>query len=215
MMRVGVVDATQRDAVEAVRRAAYAGAPEFNWRDAATLAWSAADDAGTVLGIWDAEGRLLSTLRASVFHTRTAAEAFLEYTLDGVDVAVDVAFPALVFSRAATHPEAARHGLFALMRQAYLSALPATPLQSLLAIVYDGGPRLRAMQDAGYRFAAPQAAWDSEAVALAQPLLAVLPRAQFARALDIASTALLGRSDVVQVDTAGIAAAFSRCCSVR
>ena len=209
--RVGVADAAQPGvvaAVEAVRLAAYTGAPEFRWRDAATLAWSAADDAGTVLGIWDARGRLQSTLRASVFHGRGAAQDFLEYTLDGVDLA----WPSLVFSRAATHPDAARQGLFALMRQAYLAALPATPLQSLLALVYEGGPRLRAMQDAGYRLVVPQSGWDSEALALVQPLLAVLPRAQFARALDVASTALLGRDETVQVDTAGIAAAFSRRC---
>jgi len=208
MMRVGVVDVSQRDAVLAVRVAAYRQAAEFAWRDDSALAWSDADDDGTVLGIWDAQGRLQSTLRASVFHERGAAEAFLEYRLD----AVDLAWPALLFSRAATHPDAARQGLFALMRQAYLSALPATPLQCLLAVVYEGGPRLRAMQDAGYRFTTPSGGWDSEAVARTQPLLAVLPRAQFARALDVASTALLGHGTPVQIDTPAIAAAFSRCC---
>lgn len=209
-LRVGVADAAHSAAVAAVRRAAYRQAAEFSWRDEATLAWSAADDAGAVLGIWDAQGRLLSTLRASVFHNHAAAEAFLQYRLAGVDVAL----PTLVFSRAATHPDAARHGLFALMRLAYLSALPATPLHSLLAVVYEGGPRLRAMQDAGYHLTPARAGWDSEAVARTQPLLAVLPRAQFSRALDTVATALVENCAQVQIDSTAIAAAFSAlCCS--
>jgi hypothetical protein len=98
------------------------------------------------------------------------------------------------------------------MRLAYLSALPATPLQSLLAVVYEGGPRLRAMQAAGYQLAPPRAGWDSEAVAHTQPLLAVLPRAQFGRALDTVATGLLDRRAQVQIDSTAIAAAFSARC---
>jgi hypothetical protein len=52
--RVGIADPTQRQAVEALRRAAYRQANEFDWNDEATLGWSAADDAGTVLALWDA-----------------------------------------------------------------------------------------------------------------------------------------------------------------
>ncbi len=205
MMRIAVADRRHAAAVFDVRRAAYRMAPEFDWKDEAALAWNEADDSGTVIGLWDDAGALQSTLRASAFGSRAAAQAFLEYALDGADVAL----PTLVFSRAATRPEAARHGLFALMRVAYLQALAATPVQSLSAIVYDGGPRLRAMADAGYTFSEPRAGWDSEAVARTPPLLAVLPRERFAGALAIARHAVGQRLVQVDVDAAGIAAAIA------
>lgn len=204
-MRLTVASRRDADAVFAVRRAAYRAAPEFEWKDEAALAWNEADDAGTVLGLWDDAGTLQSTLRASVFGSRAAAEAFLEYSLEGAAVAL----PTLVFSRAATAPEAARHGLFALLRVAYLAALPATPVQSLSAIVYDGGPRLRAMAEAGYGFSEPRAGWDSEAVARRAPLLALLPRERFAGALAIARAIAGDALARVAIDTDAIAAAFA------
>lgn len=204
-MRLSIATRHDAEAVFAVRRAAYRAAPEFDWKDEAALAWNDADDAGTVLALWDDAGTLQSTLRASVFGSRAAAEAFLEYSLDGAAVAL----PTLVFSRAATAPDAARHGLFALMRVAYLAALPATPLQSLSAIVYDGGPRLRAMAEAGYTFSEPRAGWDSEAVARRPPLLAVLPRERFAGALAIARVIAGEHLERVDIETPAIAAAFA------
>lgn len=204
-LHIAVADRRDAAAVFDVRRAAYRAAPEFDWKDEAALAWNDADDAGTVIGLWDEAGVLQSTLRASAFGSRAAAEAFLEYSLEGAAVAL----PTLVFSRAATRPQAARHGLFALMRVAYLQALTATPVQSLSAIVYDGGPRLRAMADAGYAFTEPRAGWDSEAVARTPPLLAVLPRERFSGALAIARDAVGDRLAQVEIDAAGIAAAIA------
>ena len=55
--RAGIADPTQRETVEALRRAAYRQAAEFDWNDEATLGWSAADDAGTVLALWRSEER--------------------------------------------------------------------------------------------------------------------------------------------------------------
>lgn len=75
--RVGVADSSQRLAIAALRRAAYRGAAQFEWKDESTLDWSAADDTGTVMAVWDAQGALLSTIRASVFCGADTAEAFL------------------------------------------------------------------------------------------------------------------------------------------
>lgn len=207
--RIGV--ATRRDAaeVEAVRRSAYDTAREFTWNEAATLAWNAADDAGCVLGLRDAGGALLSTLRLNVLADVARAEHFLEYALAGTAAAP----PLLVLSRAASRPEHARRGLFALLRQAYLAALPATPVASVVALVYEGGPRLQAMVDAGYALHEPRAGWDAEAVARTRPLLAVLQRAQFTAAAAQVRRAIGAQMDGVVADPAAIAAAITAAAS--
>jgi hypothetical protein len=207
--RIGLASPAERDAVEAVRRRAYRRAAEFVWNDEATLGWTAADDAATVLALWDARGALLSTMRASVFTGIDAAEAFLEYSLAGVHIPT----PTLVLSRAATAPDAARRGLYALVRYAYLSALAATPIRSCIAIVYDGAVQTRSMCESGYAFFEPRACWDSEAVARVRPLLAVLPRARFERAFGVRSAALSGQLDGVQIDSAAIAASLRARCT--
>jgi hypothetical protein len=206
--RVGLADSTQRSAVAALRRAAYREAAQFEWNDESTLDWSAADDSGTVLAVWDATGSLLSTIRASVFSGASTVEAFLEYSLAGINVPG----PTLVLSRAATAPDAAHHGLFALLRLAYLSALPATPINSVIAVVYEGAPHSGFMRQCGYEFFEPQDTWDTEAVAHARPLLAVLPRAQFEHSLGMRRAALEGRLGGVQFDLAAIAESLCARC---
>ena len=206
--RVGVADIAQRDAVEALRRFAYRSAAQFEWNDEATLAWTAADDNGTVLALWDVHGAMLSTVRASVFGDAARAEAFLEYSLDGVDAAA----PMLVVSRAATAPAAARGGLFALLRHVYLSALTATPVRSLIAVVYEGAGHSLSMRESGYQFFEPRAAWDTEARALTRPLLAVLRQQNFAHAQQTRAAALAGKTADVRIDMAAITASFDAQC---
>ncbi len=206
--RVGVADITQRDAVEALRRVAYRGAVQFEWSDEATLGWTAADDTGTVLALWDAAGTLLSTTRASVFAQAAQAETFLEYSLAGIDPIS----PMLVLSRVATAPGATRGGLFALLRYAYLSALAATPVRSVIAIVYEGAAHSASMRECGYEFFEPRAGWDTEAVARTRPLLAVLARERFAHSLEMRAAALGDKTADVLIDSAAIAAAFGAQC---
>lgn len=211
---IGTVSREQSGALQALRQAAYRAAPEFDWNEDASLGWTPADEHGTVLGLWDAAGRMLSTTRATVLHSVGHAEDFLEYSLAGIDIA----WPSLALSRAATAPDVARHGLFALLRHAYLSALVAdsvadtddasTGIGSVVAIVYEGGPRLAAMRAAGYDFFSPRAGWDSEAVARTAPLLAVLPGARFRQANDSVAAGLAARLDEVQVEREAIAAAL-------
>jgi len=206
--RVGVADRSHRSAVAALRRAAYLQAAQFDWNDEATLDWGAADEAGIVLAVWDAEHRLLSTTRLSVFHRAEAAQAFLEYSLDGIELPL----PTLVLSRVATAPAAAGHGLFALLRLAYLGVLARTPIESALAITYEGAPHVGSMRAAGYEFFEPRAAWDTEAVARTRPLLAVLARARFAEALASREADPAVPRQQVSVNAAEIAEAISACC---
>lgn len=203
--RVGVVvGAAQRAGVHAVRRAAYRQATEFDWKDEAQLAWSRTDDEGTVIALWDAQGQVLSTVRANVFTELDPAEDLLEYSLAGIDVCT----PVLVLSRAATHPGVARQGFNSIVRYAYLAAAAASRMACVVTLVYDGGPRLRSMREAGFALLLPHSGWDTEAVARTQPLLAWLPQARIEDALGIISQAIGDRLDEVCIDTASIAQAF-------
>ena len=213
--RIGIVEREQAAALEGVRQAAYRAATEFDWNDEVSLGWTAADDRATVLAVWDVAGRMLSTVRATVLHSAGQAEDFLEYSLAGIDVG----FPSLVLSRAATVPDAARQGLLAMLRHAYLSALATqnarvagsgigSAIRSSITIVYEGAPRLAGMRAAGYAFHAPRAGWDSEAVARTAPLLAMLPCERFALASRIIAEALGQRLDDVCAQRDAIVDAF-------
>ncbi len=208
--RIGVAGSAYRAAVESVRRSAYRQAREFRWNDEALLAWSEVDDVSTVLGVWDAGAALLSTVRATVLASVGQAEAFLEYSLSGIGIAA----PILVLSRAATAPSAARHGLNTLLRHAYLAGAAATPVRSVITLVYEGGPRLASMRAAGYEFFEPRTSWDTEAVARTRPLLAVLPGQRLLGAPGALHDAIAPRAEGVHVETAAIAAALRSQCAV-
>jgi len=203
--RVGLVDAnsaSERAAVVALRQQAYASAREFAWHDLATLGWTDTDARSAVLGLWhqdEAHGlqTLLSTVRATVFHRLDVAEAFLEHALDGVDAQA----PALVLSRAATAPGEHGRGLLALLRVAYMQALPKLGVRSVLAVVYNDAPRVRSMQAAGFTMTPPLRSWDSEAQALTPPLVAHLQENRFAAALQTA-LALAATAPAGAIDTA-------------
>lgn len=215
--QVGVLDRRHAPAVSALRRAAYAGAGEFLWRDPARLDWSPADDAGVVLGLWDADaargphrysgiGPLQASVRLSVYGDAASAETFLEHALDDRVPA----WPALLLSRAATRPGLNRQGCMGLLRLAYLAALPATPLQAAVAVVYHQAPRVRSMCEAGFRLHAPSRSWDTEADALTPPRVAVLSRSDYERAACVVATQLGARGTAGRLATATIAAALRR-----
>ena len=198
---LGVAGLAQRAGVVAVRRAAFRRATEFDWKDEALLAWGPVDDDSTVIALSDAAGRVLSTVRATVFADIAQAEQFLEYSLDGMGVAT----PVQVLSRAATHPEVARQGLNSVVRYAYLAAAALAPIECVVTLVYDGGPRLRSMREAGFDLIEPRAGWDTEAVARTRPLMAVMPRARIEGALRTIACAIAPTLAATAVDAAGIA----------
>jgi hypothetical protein len=203
-------DPKQRAAVERLRRRACVAAPELRRADPATLGWSDADERGVVLGLWAGAGSggdtpvLLSTLRLSVLARAAAAEVFLQHALGGVGVR----WPALVLSGCATEPGSGGHGLMAMLRWAYLHALPDGHLRSVLAVVYEDAPRLRSMQAVGYTLTVPTSSWDSEASALRAPLVAHLAAAHFDAARAAASRLVLSALPLLQVQRTEIADAL-------
>lgn len=205
-LRIGVVERSQRAAVGALRRAASGHTPEFTRRQEGRLDWSHADDDGTVIGIWNAENELLTTLRMTTVNRLDDAQRLLEYSLEGIPADV----PVLVLSRAATVPHVAGLGLSALVRWAYLRTIRDSELAGVLSVAYEGGPRVRSMREAGYEFHAPFAAWDGEAATHVRPLIAWLPKVRFDRALSVVRMTVAEWLPHAEVDVDAIRRSLAR-----
>lgn len=170
---LGVVrDPADQRAVGEVRRAAFAQAQEFTWLDPRALDWGPDDEQATVLGLWDAGGSVLATVRATVLRSAQAAQAVIAYDID----ALPLPGPLMLLTRAATHPQGQCRGANALLRVAYLSALLRTDLRCVITQVYDHAPRLRTMRQAGFELTPLHRGWDAEAQSRTQPLLAWMHR---------------------------------------
>jgi hypothetical protein len=170
---LGVVrEPADRQAVAAVRRAAFAQAQQFRWLDLRALAWGPEDERATVLGLWDGAGVLCATVRASVLPSSRAAQAVIAYDIESLNLPG----PLMLLTRAATHPQGQCRGANALLRCAYLEALLRTDLRCVITQVYDHAPRLRAMRQAGFELSPLTRGWDDEAQAQTQPLLAWMLR---------------------------------------
>jgi hypothetical protein len=157
--RVVPIDASRADELVALRRRCYALSKSFEWFDERALDWSVDDAASVVLGVLDADGALVSSVRATIRHDRDAVEAMLMYSTR----TVPARFPALIGARSATSPEHARHGLAGVMRRTVVSQAYRLGLASITGVVYDDAPRVRSMLAQGYEFYDPPEHWDREA----------------------------------------------------
>jgi hypothetical protein len=186
---------TSRDAesVYRLRAREYSAAAEFEMTRPELLRWSEHDEAGVVIGIWQAN-ELVSTLRANVVPDRAAAED--EFTCT-VDLPASM-FPALVFGHGATHTAFRRQGLNALLRFYFFQALqPADgQIRASLTLVYEGAPRVNLLKTLGYEFSRPAKNWDREAREVAHALLAALPRNRLAAAQ--ARLAVMSATNIVR-----------------
>ncbi len=204
--RLDVVrDVADRQAVVAVRQAAFAQAREFLWRDPQALAWGPEDEQATVLALWDANGVLSATVRASVLPSALAAQAVVEYAIEHLNLPG----PLLLLSRAATRPQAQCRGANALLRVAYLSAFLRTELRCVMTQVYENAPRLQAMRQAGFELTPLGRGWDSEAQARTQPLLAWMPRERVETGLRALMTEQAAALQQTVIDVAAMAASLN------
>lgn len=205
--RVGVATREHHADIEALRRVAFEHSKEFAWNDLSALGWSPGDDEGTVVATWDRAGRMHSAFRVTLCSQADQAERLMEYSLAGIELPV----PCGVLTLAATLPTRAGQGLFALARYGFAQSLMSTPVQSLVTQIYAGGSRVESMRKKGYVMHEPTRSWDSEARAIAPPVLAVLERAQFEHAMEGARQDI--DSNVLALyDTEAIAADLSRQC---
>jgi hypothetical protein len=136
------------------------------------------------------------------------AQTFLEYPV----ARQSIGGPVLAMSRAVTSPDRFNLGLMAAVRYAYLTQVlrMADKIENVVAIVYKGGPRVNSMQRAGYVMIDCDDHWDSEAKLVAPPLIAVLPKPEFAQALKRTETEFASIIEQCSFDWSAINARFEQ-----
>lgn len=202
--RVRALEARDGEALGRLRRACYARSASFTWHDLSTLDWSDTDAAAVVLGVETDDGTLVATYRATQRADKAAAEALMQYATD----AVPPRFPALVGGRTATLPAFARLGLTAATRHVMVGHALRLGVASVLAVVYEGAPRVRSMARHGYELHPCPRHWDDEAELRAPALIISLPAARFAHCLATIAAESAAVLAACSVDEAGITAAF-------
>lgn len=177
---IDVATSTDHEKLSALRRAAFSLSKEFALHDIRKADWCEWDEASIVLTARLGD-QIVSSVRITIFGEAAAAEAFLEYPI----TRHVLKGPLAVLSRAVTLPSCFKRGLNGALRYAYLMAaknMTGTRIENLVAIVYQGGPRVHSMQRAGYVMMDCNENWDSEAELSARPLIAVLSRGALAQA---------------------------------
>jgi len=176
------------NAVNALRLAGYSTASEFELLAPEHVLWDAQDDESLVLGVWEGD-TLISTLRGVVARERTEAEALFDCTID----IADSLYPTLVLGRGATAESHRRIGLNALLRLYFLRAAlnPANPKDKLigasLVSPVEGAPRVRLMEQLGYRFHTPAKVDESAMRGHSKWLVGVLERSGFYQSIKLLS----------------------------
>lgn len=172
------------EAVNALRLGGYSAAGEFDLIDADLILWDEQDEQGIALGVWDC-GTLVSTLRGVKVTNRVGAEDIFCCTID----IPEQFYPVLMLGRGATLSSHRRLGLNALLRLHLLRwavTAPAGsdgPVGASLVMPYEGAPRVRLMEQLGYRYHRPAKVWDPEMRGHQGPLIGVLERSDFAGAI--------------------------------
>jgi hypothetical protein len=204
--RVVTVDEARAAELVALRKCCYALSKSFEWFDERALEWSADDAASVVLGVLDAGGALVSSVRATIRRDRDAVESMLMYSTRGVPAR----FPAMIGARSATEPAHARHGLAGVMRRVIVSQARRLGLASITGVVYDDAPRVRSMLAQGYEFYDPPQHWDREARLRARPIIISMPAANYALALAAIESQLGAALGRASIDAAALDSAFDR-----
>lgn len=167
--------------VSALRRTALTASREISLHDISYADWSEIDNSSIVLTA-RLGAEIVSSMRMTIFRDVVGAQTFLEYPV----ARQPIAGPILAMSRAVTSPTSFNLGLMGALRYAYLTALKdyASPrIENVIAIVYQGAPRVNSMKRAGYVMIECDDHWDSEATLSAKPLIAVLSEKMFDQAL--------------------------------
>lgn len=143
------------------------------------LLWNDLDDAGNVLGVWEDEHTLVATLRLVGVHNAQQASAAIEAQLP-----VQVDFPGLVFSAAATRQPFRRRGFNQLLRYYGIKAALEMGGKSLLSPVYQNAPRIRLMEQLGYTPYILTDSWQDKLAPNSPRMVCILTEKRFSTALE-------------------------------
>ncbi|MCO5120004.1 MAG: hypothetical protein M9951_10280 [Burkholderiaceae bacterium] len=196
---VDVARPVDRDSVVELRRLSMPRSEYFTFHDLARLDWNEDDERSSVIVVRDPQGVLQSTLRLSVFDAVADLERAVECSFEGIPVEL----PVLSLSRAATRPGSMSRGLMAWLRFYYLSVVRELPVRSVVGVVFEGAPRARSMESAGYAFFRPPRNWDSEVEAYVNVQVVLLASRDFDRAIEM-TRRMIGPDSDRRFDFAGL-----------
>lgn len=207
MYTIDVATSADIPKVSQLRRAALSASKEFSLHDIEKADWSTIDDSSIVVTARLGD-EIVSSTRMTIFRNSVDAQTFLEYPV----ARQSIGGPVLAMSRAVTSPDRFNLGLMAAVRYAYLTQVlrMADKIENVVAIVYKGGPRVNSMQRAGYVMIDCDDHWDSEAKLVAPPLIAVLPKPEFAQALKRTETEFASIIEQCSFDWSAINARFEQ-----
>jgi hypothetical protein len=140
------------DTVHALRLEAYRNSPVFTVRDPQALRWDEQDESGLVLGVRDAGGSLLSTMRGVIVDGRDRLEHLLEGGLpEGCRIGSSTR--TMFLERAATRAPSRKLGLNSLLRWYLLDVTVRCGAAYLVGVLDRGASRTDTLRRMGYRFA--------------------------------------------------------------
>jgi len=137
--------------VYALRLEEYKNSAVFTLRDPDALRWDEEDDSGLVLGIRDADGTLLSTMRAIIVNGRQKLESFLRGELPD-NCPIRLSTRCMLLERAATRRTCRNLGLNSLMRMHFLDVALRCRVGYLVGVLDRGASRISVMLTMGYQF---------------------------------------------------------------
>lgn len=175
-------DRQDRDQINALRIREFQRSAQFTLLQPAMLEWNHSDDTSIVLSAWDGP-RAVATMRAVLACDTAQAESCVQCIVPS-----QTAFPAMVFSNAATHWDYRGIGLNQLLRYHFLKIAMDFEIQSMLSPMYEGAPRIQFMKDLGYQFSIPQRSWQKKLDPKATRILGILTRSKMPQAMDLIET---------------------------
>lgn len=152
--RITVVDGSQRERIDALRLAEYAGSRGFAVKPPGIL-WNRSDDEATILAAWDGD-EIVSTLRVELIEDRALVEAKLECPWD---FATPLGLPAVLLGKMATKREYRKSGLNWALRVAAFELIEAWGGRHVVGTFVKGSPRQPQMAAMGYEFFEHPTGW--------------------------------------------------------
>jgi hypothetical protein len=161
-----ILDPAAIERVNALRLSEYAKASGFAVQPAGIL-WNRSDDQCTVLGAWDGE-ELVSTMRLELVQSPALLEAKLECPWS---YPVDLAYPVMLLSKAATRSGLRGGGYNALLRWWAFALAKQWGVRHVVGTLTAGSPRERSMREMGYRFFENAKGWNTTNYRSTDPVL--------------------------------------------
>lgn len=138
--------------------------------DVQTLKWRASDSESYIM-VAETNGRLVSTMRGEIIDAQKLLEEKLEcpWSFD-----LELQFPVLLLSRAATDSSMREHGLNLLLRSRFFDLARHYGIRHVVGTFVAGSPRERSLKEMGYQFFENTAGWQKSTYRSLAPVQVVV-----------------------------------------